>query len=57
MKWLIDGSKKVKGPSGNMRYEINLAAVWGQIVTGSRYSKMSDMLATMGVPSMSDTTF
>ena len=32
----LETSKKVKGPRGYSRWECNLAAVWGQMATGTR---------------------
>ena len=31
---VLESSNKVKGPLGYMRWECNLAAVWGQMITG-----------------------
>ena len=35
---ILESSNKVKGPLGHSRWECNLAAVWGQMTTGSGHS-------------------
>lgn len=47
----LQTSEKVKGPK---RWECNLAAVWGQMVTGGGHSKLQDIV---GVPVMSKASF
>ncbi|ESO82752.1 hypothetical protein LOTGIDRAFT_155770 [Lottia gigantea] len=53
----LSTSKKTTSSSGLKRYDINLRAVWGSMVTGSGLSHLSECLGTMGVPSMSQPTF
>ena len=42
---------------GDKKIEINVRAVWGQMVTGGGASKMGEQMATMGMPSMTQSTF
>ena len=46
----LETSKKVKGPRGYMRYESNLAAVWGQMATGAGHSQLEESMSVLGVP-------
>jgi hypothetical protein len=50
-------SQKVKGPRGYVRWECNLAAVWGQMAIGGGHSQLEEMMSVMGVPVMRRTTF
>lgn len=50
-------SNKVSGPKGISRWEINLAAVWGQMCTGGGHSKLKDNMSILGVPVMSPKNF
>ena len=50
-------SKKVKGPRCISRWESNLAAVWGQMVTGGGYASLSNTMSVLGVPVMSKGSF
>ena len=50
-------SKKVKGPRYISRWESNLAAVWGQMVTGGGYASLSNTMSVLGVPVMSKGSF
>ena len=54
---LLETSRKVKGPSGYKRWESNLAAVWGQMSTGSGRNHLQDTMSVLGVPVMSKTVF
>ncbi len=40
-------SKKVPGPKGKMRWEVNLAAVWGQISTGGGFAKLHESTSVL----------
>lgn len=53
----LETSRKVKGPSGYQRWESNLAAVWGQMCTGSGHTHLQDTMSVLGVPVMSKTAF
>ena len=53
----FETSKKVKGPRGYSRWECNLAAVWGQMATGSGHSQLQETMSTVGVPVMSKASF
>ena len=55
--WRMATTKKIKGPTGNMRWQLNLDAVAGQVTTGGGLEKMNNQLAHMGVPGMSHTAF
>ena len=55
--WHLTTCNKIKGPTGNKRWEVNLAAVWGQMATGGGAQPMNQFLSTMGVPGMSAPTF
>ena len=50
-------SKKVKGPRGYNRWECNLAAVWGQMATGTGHNQMEETMGVMGVPVMTKASF
>ena len=45
-------SAKVKGMSGGKQWETNLAAVWGQMTTGGGHKPLAEMMAILGVPTM-----
>lgn len=46
----LETSKKVKGPKGYYRWECNLAAVWGQMATGTGHSQLEETMGVMGIP-------
>ena len=50
-------SEKVPGPKGKIQWEINLAAVWGQMSTGGGFSRLSETMSTLGVPVMAPKNF
>ena len=50
-------SHKVTGTRGQARWACNLAAVWGQMVTGGGHSTLAETLSTLGVPVMTKKTF
>ena len=50
-------SHKVHGPKGISRWEANLAAVWGQMMTGGGHSKLQETMSTLGIPVMSPKNF
>ena len=49
----LETSPKVKGPKQYRRWECNLAAVWGLMVTGGGHSHLEEILSILGVPVMS----
>ena len=49
----LETSPKVKGPKQYRRWECNLAAVWGQMVTAGGHSHLEETLSVLGVPVMS----
>ena len=53
----LETSPKVKGPSGYNCWEVNLAAVWGQMSTGGGHSSLQESMAYLGVPVMAKKTF
>ena len=53
----LNTSRKVVGPKGKLRWEANLAAVWGQMSTGGGYSKLKETMSTLGVPVISPKNF
>ena len=50
-------SNKIKGPSGINRWESNLAAVWGQMVTGGGHSSLKNTMSVLGLPVMAKGSF
>lgn len=53
----LETSKKVKGPRGCLRWECNLAAVWGNMASGSGHTHLRDTMSVLGVPVMSKQSF
>ncbi len=51
------GLKDVKGPHGYNRWECNLAAVWGQMATGTGHSQLQETMGVFGVPVMTKASF
>lgn len=51
-KITLETSKKVKGPHNYNRWECNLAAVWGQIMTCGGHRKLEETMSVVGVPVM-----
>ena len=47
----------MSGMSGYKRWEVNLAAVWGQMSTGSGHASLKESMAYLGVPVMTKRTF
>ena len=56
-KIILETSKKVKGRNNYSRWECNLAAVWGQMVTGGGHRKFEEIMSIVGVPVMMKTSF
>ncbi len=50
-------STKVKGTRGYKRWQCNLAAVWGQMVTGGGHSNLEESMSIVGVPVMTNASF
>ncbi|KAL9975222.1 hypothetical protein ACROYT_G012355 [Oculina patagonica] len=48
---------KSKGPRGQPRYSINIAAVWGFMATGGGHSNMEEILSLLNIPSPDKKTF
>ena len=55
----LETSRKVKGPRGYKRWECNLAAVWGQMATGTGHAQLEEfiMMSLIGVPVMMKASF
>lgn len=53
----LETSRKVKGPRQYQRWEYNLAAVWGQMVTGGGHSHLKETMSVLGVPVMTQASF
>ena len=47
----LKGAKN-KDTNGNMRYGVNLLAVWGSMATGGGGSKLDELLCTLAIPCM-----
>ena len=50
-------SVKVKGMTGGQYWEINLAAVWGQMSIGGGHAPLEESMAVLGVPTMTKRSF
>ena len=50
-------SSRIKGMSGGRYWECNLAAVWGQMVTGGGHAPLTESMAVLGVPSLTKKAF
>ena len=53
----LETQKKVRDPNGILRYEVNMAAVWGGVAAGIGGAKLNEILGTAGVPGMDRKTF
>ena len=53
----LETSQKVSGMTGYSRWEVNLAAVWGQMSTGGGHSTLTETMSFLGVPVMSRKNF
>ena len=53
----LQTSRKVKGPRGYLRWECNLAAVWGQMVTGGGHTALQESMSVVGIPVMTKASF
>ena len=54
---VLESSRKVKGPREYQRWECNLAAVWGQMITGGGHSPLKESMSVLGVPVMNKSCF
>ena len=54
---VLESCPKVRGPKGYSRWECNLSAVWGQMVTGGGYSQLEESMSVLGVPVMTKASF
>ena len=50
-------STKTTGTSGGQYWTCNLAAVWGQMVTGNEYAPLSESMSVMGISTMTKAAF
>jgi len=55
-KMAFPASTKVSGPIGN-QWTTNLAAIWGQMVTGGGLNSLEESMSAFGVPVMSKWSF
>ena len=53
----LRSSQRVIGPKGNSQWEVNLAAVWGQMSTGGGHSKLNETMSVIGIPVMAPKNF
>lgn len=53
----VEMDLKMKDPDGNLRYGVNMAAIWGSISAGIGNDKLGEVLSTMGMPMISSHTF
>ena len=56
-QFLFPTTSKISGMTGGQYWEINLAAVWGQMATGNGHSPLLEAMAVMGVPAMTKASF
>ena len=56
-KIVFQTSDKVPGPNGNLRWEVNLGAVSGQLAIGGGHVPLRESMSVMGIPVMSEKTF
>ncbi len=57
MELAFPTSSKVTSLSGARRWECNLAAVWGQMVTGGGHAPLQEAMSILGVPVMTKKAF
>ena len=50
-------SQKIGGVGNRMRWEANVAGVWGQMATGGGHARLEEVMAMLGVPVMSKKSF
>ena len=50
-------STRIKGISGGRYWECNLAAVWGQMATGGGHAPLTELMAVLGIPSLTKKAF
>lgn len=50
-------SSKVRGPTGNSRWECNLSSVWGQMAIGGGHHHLQESLGALGIPTMTKKSF
>ena len=53
----FETSRKLPIVSNRAKYDINVRAVWGSIVTGNGASHLSEIMGTMDAPSLSQPAF
>ena len=53
----LETSAKVKGPRGYIQWESNLAAVWGEMVTGGGHSNLEEIMSILGIPVLTKPCF
>ena len=50
-------SSRLPGISKGQRWEVNFAAVWGQMSTGGGYSSLQEQMSAIGIPVMTKRSF
>ena len=53
----LETSEKVRGPRGYLRWESNLAAVWGQMASGGGHATLQETMSVLGIPNMTKKAF
>lgn len=57
MTLAVETQPKSKGPGGQLRHSINIAAVWGFMAMGGGHSNMKEILWVLNIPSPDKNTF
>ena len=57
MTLAVETQPKSKGPGGQLRHSINIAAVWGFMAMGGGHSNMKEILSVLNIPSPDKNTF
>lgn len=53
----LPNSSKIACINGAKQWESNLAAVWGQMITGGGFTTLRETMSVLGVPNMTKKTF
>jgi len=57
MTLAVETQPKSKGPGGQLRHSINIAAVWGFMAMGGGHSNIKEILSVLNIPSPDKNTF
>ena len=55
--WSQDSIRNFRESARSMRWETNLAAVWGQMATGGGHAMLQETMSVLGVPTMTKKSF